>query len=98
MQSSELEEIQCEGYESAKLSKERAKLAHDRIIVRKDFAPCMKVLLYYSRLHLFPCKLRSRWMGPFAVTHVFPYNAVEIQDRTTRVKTKVSGEKLKQFL
>jgi len=32
-----------------------------------------KVLLYNSRLHLFPGKLRSRWSGPFIMKHVYPY-------------------------
>jgi hypothetical protein len=32
-----------------------------------------KVLLYNSRLHLFPGKLRSRWSGPFIEKHVYPY-------------------------
>jgi len=40
-------------------SNERAKLVHDRIILRKDFVPGMNVLLYNSRLHLFSGKLRS---------------------------------------
>jgi hypothetical protein len=34
------------------------------------------VLLYNSRLHLFPGKLRSRWSGPFIVKHVYPYGAL----------------------
>ena len=78
LQLSDLEEIRSEAYESARLSKERAKLVHDRIIFRNDFAPSMKVLLYDSRLHLFPRKLRSCWIGPFVVTHAFSYSAVEI--------------------
>ena len=47
--------------------------------------------LYDSRLHLFSGKLRSRWMGHFVVTYVFPYGAVEIQDFATRAKQKVNG-------
>ena len=78
LQSSELEEIRSEAYKSARLSKKRAKLVHDKMIIRKDFSPSMKMLLYDSRLHLFPGKLRSYWIGPFVVTHAFPYGAVEI--------------------
>ena len=54
---SELDEIRAEAYESAKSYKEKAKLFHDRHILRKEFTPGMKVLLYDSRLHLFPGKL-----------------------------------------
>ena len=60
------------------MTKERVKLLHDKMIVRKDFTLGMKVLLHDSRLHLFPGKLRSHWTGPFVVIHAFPYSAVEI--------------------
>ena len=60
LQLNELDEIRAEAYESARSYKERAKLFHDRRILRKEFALGMKVLLYDSRLHLFPGKLRSR--------------------------------------
>jgi len=46
LQLSELEEIRSDAYESARLSKERVKLVHVRIILKKDFVPGMKVLLY----------------------------------------------------
>lgn len=59
LQLSELEEIRAEAYESVRSSKERAKLYHDRQILRRTFILGMKVLLYDSRLHLFPRKLRS---------------------------------------
>ena len=38
-----------------------------------------KVLLYNSRLGLMSDKLRSKWIGPFVVTNVFPYGTVEIK-------------------
>ncbi|MDD0160927.1 hypothetical protein PSY24_23335, partial [Shigella flexneri] len=56
----ELEEIREEAYESAKLSKEKTKVMHDRHLVKKTFLPKKKVFLYNSRLKLFPRKLRSR--------------------------------------
>ena len=61
------------------------------MILRKDFAPGMKLLLYDSRLHLFPSKLRSRWTGTFIATHTFLYGAVETQDPTNGAKQKVNG-------
>ena len=98
LQLSELDEIRAEAYQNARSYKERAKLFHDRHILRKEFTPGMKVLLYDSRLHLFPGKLRSRWTGPYIVSHVFPYGAVEIADPHTGAKFKVNGQRLKQFL
>jgi len=52
LQISELEEIQNEAYENARITKSRTKLFHDKIITRKNFAPGDKVLLYNSRLHI----------------------------------------------
>ena len=60
LQLSELEEIRVEAYENSRMHKEGAKLFHDRHIRRKEFLLGQKVLLYDSRLHLFPGKLRSR--------------------------------------
>ena len=98
LQLNELDEIRAEAYESARSYKERAKLFHDRRILRKEFAPGMKVLLYDSRLHLFPGKLRSRWTGPYIVSRIFPYGAVEIRDSDSGATFKVNGHRLKQFL
>jgi len=49
-------------------------------------------------LHLFSGKLRSRWTGPYIVSHVFPYGAVEIQDPQSGTTFKVNGHHLKPFL
>jgi len=59
LQAGELEEIRAEAYESARSYKDRAKLFHDRHILRKEYTPGMKVLLHDSRLCLFLRKLRS---------------------------------------
>ncbi len=72
LQLNELEEIRNEAYEHSRIYKERMKVFHDKNILRKSFEPSQKVLLYNSRLHLFPGKLRSRWTGPFVVKNVYP--------------------------
>jgi len=70
LQLSELEEIRVEAYESARSYKERPKLFHDQHILRKEFAPRMKVSLYESKFHLFPRKLgHDGWI--FLLFHVF---------------------------
>jgi hypothetical protein len=48
------------------------------MITRKKFHVGDKVLLYHLRLKLFPRKLRSCWIGPFVISNIFSYNAVEI--------------------
>ncbi|XP_026399442.1 uncharacterized protein K02A2.6-like [Papaver somniferum] len=80
LQLNELEELRNEAYDSARLYKQKMKLFHDKRILRKSFTPGQKVLLYDSRLHLFPGKLRSRWKGPFLVRTVYPHGAVELED------------------
>jgi len=69
---------------------------HDRMLTRKEFHVGDKVL-YHSRLKLFPRKLRSRWIGPFVVSNVFPYGAVEITSLETNKVLKVNGHRLKPF-
>ncbi|CAL9029459.1 unnamed protein product [Prunus brigantina] len=79
LQLNELEELRHEAYENAKLYKVKTKQYHDKKIVRKTFEKGQKVLLFNSRLKLFPSKLRSWWIGPFIITNVFHHGAVEIQ-------------------
>ncbi|XP_061993424.1 uncharacterized protein LOC133711297 [Rosa rugosa] len=97
LQLNELEEIRNEAYESAKIYKEKTKAFHDKMIMRKTFVVGQKVLLFHSRLKLFPGKLRSRWIGPFVVTNVFHHGAVEIQSNKTGMKFKVNGHRLKPY-
>ena len=97
LQLQELEEIRNDAYESAKIYKEKAKVFHDKMISRKEFKVCQKVLLYHSWRHLFPGKLHSHWIIHFVVTNVFPNGAVEIQILATSKVFKVNGHRLKPF-
>jgi hypothetical protein len=92
-----LEEIQNDAYENARIYKEKTKNLHDRMLTRKEFHVEDKVFLYHSRLKLFPGKLRSYWIGPFVVSNVFPYGAVEITSLETNKVPKVNGHRLKPF-
>ena len=64
------------------------------MISRKEFYVGQKVLLYNSRLTLFPGELKSRWIGPFVITNVFPHGAVEIKSNKTCNIHKVNRLKL----
>ncbi|XP_062017928.1 uncharacterized protein LOC133734314 [Rosa rugosa] len=97
LQINELEEIQNDAYESARIYKEKTKAFHDKMIRGKSFVVGQKVLLFHSRLKLFPGKLRSRWVGPFVVTHVFPHGAVQIKSEVTKNEFKVNGHRLKPY-
>ena len=68
LQLSELQEFYIEAYENAKIYKEKTKAWHDKHIARKEFEAGQRVLLFNSRLKLFPGKLKSRWTGPFTMT------------------------------
>jgi len=48
-------------------------------------------------LKLFPGNLRSHWIGPFVVSNVFSYGAVEIISLETNKVLKVNGHRLKPF-
>ncbi|CAN6700866.1 unnamed protein product [Malus baccata var. baccata] len=54
LQLNELEEIRNEAYENARLYKEKTKAFHDKMIRTKSFSVGQKVLLFNSRLRLFP--------------------------------------------
>ncbi|KAL0393210.1 UNVERIFIED_CONTAM: Retrovirus-related Pol polyprotein from transposon.6 [Sesamum radiatum] len=91
LQLQELEELRLDAYENSRIYKEKTKAFHDSFILRKQFDIGQKVLLYNSRLKLMPGKLRSRWIGPFEVSNVFPYGAVEIKSLDTGKTFKVNG-------
>jgi hypothetical protein len=74
------------------------KKVHNQGILRRSFEPGQKVLLYNSRLHLFPGKFKSRWTGPFIIRTVFSHGAIEIEDPKNGNIFKVNGQKVKPFL
>ncbi|XP_027099229.2 uncharacterized protein [Coffea arabica] len=59
LQLQELEEIRNEAYENAVIYKEKIKIFHDQQISRKTFECGQKVLLYHSKLKLFPVEIQS---------------------------------------
>ena len=59
--------------------------------------PGQMVLLFNSRLRLFPGKLKSKWSGPFMVKEVKPYGAVELEDPVTKANWTVNGQRLKPY-
>ncbi|XP_016177912.1 uncharacterized protein LOC107620232 [Arachis ipaensis] len=81
LQLNELEEFRQAAYDNAKIYKERTKKWHDKKISSRVFEPGQKVLLFNSKLKLFPGKLKSRWTGPFVVTNISPYGRIELQNK-----------------
>ncbi|KAK4707113.1 hypothetical protein R3W88_033327 [Solanum pinnatisectum] len=77
----ELDEFRFRSYVSLAIYKEKMKKWHDAQILKRDFMVGDWVLLYNSRLRLFPGKLKSKWSAPFRVTRVLTNGAIEIEDQ-----------------
>ncbi|CAN6566835.1 unnamed protein product [Malus baccata var. baccata] len=97
LQLNELEEIRNDAYENAQIYKDKTKKFHDVHILRKEFEPGQKVLLFNSRLKLFPGKLKSCWNGQYRVVQVHLHGAVDIQNMQTDFVFKVNGHRLKLY-
>ncbi|KAG7578694.1 Reverse transcriptase domain [Arabidopsis thaliana x Arabidopsis arenosa] len=93
----ELEEIRLEAYESSKVYKERTKAFHDKKITPKDFKVGDQVLLFNSRLKLFPGKLKSRWSGPFTIKEVLPFGTVSLFAKDGS-EFRVNGQRVKKYI
>ncbi|GKB21856.1 reverse transcriptase domain-containing protein [Tanacetum coccineum] len=79
MQLNELAELRDGAYENTRIYKERTKKWHDsRLRCDKDFKVGDQVLLYNSRLKMYPGKLKLKWSGPNIVKTVYPHGAIEM--------------------
>ena len=93
----ELEELRNEAFDNARIYKEKTKRWHDKKILRNKFKAGEQVLLYNSRLKLFPRKLKSRWSGPYTVVTSTPFGAVTLKTKSGS-EFKVNGQRLKHYL
>ncbi|XP_047171564.1 uncharacterized protein LOC124845542 [Vigna umbellata] len=93
--------MRLHAYDSSKNYKEKVKFYHDRKLIKKVFNPGQQVLLFNSRLKLFPGKLKSKWSGPFMVKNVLPHGAVELTNPSFADPQRswmVNGLRLKHYL
>ncbi|GJY92960.1 reverse transcriptase domain-containing protein [Tanacetum coccineum] len=82
LQINELDEMRLDAYETSISYKERTKRWHDkRIKGPTNYEKGDKVLLFNSRLRLFPRKLKSRWYRPFSVCKDMKNDAIELYDK-----------------
>ena len=93
----ELEELRNESYDNARIYKEKTKRWHDQKILRREFKAGEQVLLYKSRLELFPGKVKSRWSGLYTVLTSTPFEAVTLKTESGN-EFKVNGKRLKHYL
>ena len=80
-----------------RIAKDKFKKWHDQLIARKNFKQGDQVLLYESKLHLFPGKLKSRWTGPFTILEVFSNGSVDLLNSKENRVFKVNGQRLKPY-
>ena len=75
----ELKEFRNEAYDNGRIYNDKTKKWHDQKIMRKEYKVGDLVLLYNSRLRLFPGKLKSRWSCPYTVVSTTPFGAVTLK-------------------
>ncbi|GJT92745.1 hypothetical protein Tco_1081590 [Tanacetum coccineum] len=93
----ELDELRYQAYGNSRLYKVRTKVWHDRKLrMRKEFKHGNKVLLFHSKYKFKQPKLRSRWLGPYAVKHQYPSGYVELNGKDGK-RFIVNGHRLKLY-
>jgi len=97
LQLQELEELRLEAYENSRIYKEKTRKIHDQGILRKTFKVGDKVLKFKARFKFADGKLQTRWDGPYTVTHVYPFGAIEIEEDCSKLKQLCNGHLLKLY-
>nr|GEY00748.1 reverse transcriptase domain-containing protein [Tanacetum cinerariifolium] len=96
VQLNELNELRDQAYKNSLIYKEKTKRLHDSKIKDRVFNIDDRVLLFNSRLNIFSGKLKTRWSGPFTITHVFSYGTVKLS-QTDELNFNVNGHRLKHY-
>ncbi|GJV68431.1 reverse transcriptase domain-containing protein [Tanacetum coccineum] len=68
VQMNKLNELRDQAYENSLIYKEKMKKIHDSKIRNRIFNVGDRVLLFNSRLKIFPGNLKTYWTGPFTIT------------------------------
>ena len=94
----ELEDLRNDAYFNSKIAKDRQKKWHDQLITRKTFNQGNQVLLYDSKLHLFPGKLKSRWTGPFIIHQAYLNGSVDLLNPKDKKYSRLTGKESSPML
>ena len=73
-------------------------ILHDQLVSHKDFQKGQRVLLYDSKLHIFPGKLKSKWIGLFTIHQVHSNGVMELLNSNSTESFKVNNHSLKPFM
>ena len=93
----ELENLRNDAYFNSKIPKDKQKKWHDQLITQKTFNQGDQVLLYDSKLHLFPSKLKSRWTGLFIIHQAYLNGFVDLINPKDKRVFKVNGKRVKPY-
>ena len=97
LQISELEKIQNEGYDNARITKSRTKIFHDQIINWKNCPWTKSFVVQFKASHL--CgETQTSLVGTVHYTHSFFTSVVIIVDPKSGEEMKVNRQRLKLFL
>ncbi|XP_021737548.1 uncharacterized protein LOC110704072 [Chenopodium quinoa] len=96
LQLNQLDDFRLTAYDSARVYKEKTKRWHNKMILPREFKEGDKVLLFNSRLKLFPGKLKLSRSGPFTVKRANKFGFVELIDEHGN-EFKVNGQRLKLY-
>nr|GEX14250.1 reverse transcriptase domain-containing protein [Tanacetum cinerariifolium] len=91
-----LNELRNQAYKNSLIYMEKTKRLRDSKIKDRVFNIGDRVLLFNSQLKIFSGKLKSRWSGPFTISHVYPYGTVELS-QPDGPNFKVNGHKVKHY-
>ena len=94
----EMEKLRNDTYNNSNIAKQRLKRWHDQLVSCEEFQKGQRVLLYDFKLHIFPRKLKSRWIGPFTIQQVYSNEVVELLNSNSTESFKINGHRLKPFV
>lgn len=92
-----LDELRTKSYSNSLIYKDKTNKCHDaRLRGNKEFEAGKRVLLFNSRMKLFPERMKTRWYGPYVVKEVLPHGVIDLikDDGTT---FKVNGHQVKNY-
>ena len=92
-----LENFMLHAYENTKLYKGKTKRWHHKHIMSRIFEPGQLVILFNSRLKLFPEKLWSKWKSLFEVVGMTQHSALELRNKDNISTLLVSGQHVKHL-
>nr|XP_009618691.1 uncharacterized protein LOC104110837 [Nicotiana tomentosiformis] len=81
----ELDKFRYHTYKSSSLYKEKMKYLYDKYIWNTEFKAGDLVLLFNSKLRMFPRKLKSKWSGSFEIVGVIPFGALDLKNKNNEI-------------